>query len=153
MDSKWKIFKVVILCILMARPAFAIKILRPGDVVKGKIATETFYCLNEQENIEILNRLAMVDALKTMIALKEQQIDNLNESVRLMELKVQGREELRDVMQAAYDKSRQRENELAKEVIKVEAELGREKRRRKRIFGGGVLSGIGFVRLVVEAFK
>jgi len=137
----------------MARPAFAIKILRPGDVVKGKVATEAFYCLNEQENVEILNRLAMVDALKTMIALKEQQIDNLNESVRLMELKVQGREELRDVMQAAYDKSRQRENALAEEVIKVQAELGREKRRRKRIFGSGVLSGIGLVRLVVEAFK
>lgn len=153
MGLKLKIFKLVFICVLMACPAQAIKILRPGDVVKGKIATETFYCLNEQENIEVLNKLATIDALKSMIALKEMQLDNVHEMLKLMELKIKGREELRDVMQESYNKSRERENVLSKEVLQVQAELGREKRRRKRIFGSGVLSGIGLVRLFVEAFK
>ena len=153
MAIKLKIFKVLFICILMASPAFGIKILKPGDIVKGKTLTEVFYCLDEKETNDFLNAKQTIQLLEGKLELKDQQIENCETTIEIMMTQIEGKNELRDVMKEAYNESRDREKELHKVAEEQNAEAQRQRRRADRMFSTGGLFGGGVVAAIVYLVK
>jgi len=152
-----KIFKLVVVFMFIASPGMCVRMLYPGDVVKGKQITETFFCLTEKENSDLLRKVETLELSLEILKLKDDQIKLLEERVTALQSQVAAKNELRDVMQAAYERARARERELEAIATKVTDELERQKRRNKRMFGTGIIAGAlvggGAVVGIAKEFK
>lgn len=154
-DLRSKIFNIVAICLIFISFTVsleAVKILRPGDIVKGKEITETYYCLSEKENLEILNKINSVDLLKLLVDKKEEKIESLKDTIELLRLRLEAKNDQKELTKELYNKSLVREKALEKEVKIQEDEKNRERRRRKRSFLGGALTGAGIVGKILGLF-
>lgn len=134
---------LLIILLLVSVPTYAVKILRPGDVVKGKKITEKYYCLSEKENLEILKKLDEVKLLQQLVAIKEQRIELLKDTIETMKLRIENKEDTNDRMITEFDRAVEREKTLVKEVQKQHKEIGKQKRRNRRSFTVGGILGAG----------
>lgn len=155
-DIKLKISNInlslILLLLFTCCPVHAVKILRPGDTVKGKVITETFYCLSETENLELLNKVNSADLLKILSDKQEEKIEGLKDTIELLKLRIETKQDQKELTKELYDKSLKREKVLEGEVKIQEAEKNKERRRRKRSFWGGFTSGAALVGKLLGLF-
>ena len=131
MDMKKKILSSIIL-ILICTPLFAMSMLHPGDVVKGKKITQTYFCFTASETKDLTLKLHDLQILSTLsdrqaaIEFERQRFSDIVASSSFT-LKSKVEELSKEIAEGGL-----REKRLA-ELVKIEQDnVKKERRGRKR---------------------
>jgi hypothetical protein len=133
MGSTSKIFSLVLVFVLMASCASAVKVIKPGDVVKGKVVKETFYAYTESEQSELLKKLDVASLAMQLAESRAKEIEILKEKVKLHESNFAVMASQTTFFKVSLDASHAREMQtfeiMNKELAAADAKLQRARRR------------------------
>lgn len=138
-----KLLLAMLIAIAAACPAYAVRILNPGDVVKGKAIQSTYFCYSEEEQKQITEILKMAEKIEALSRAQEAEIKNLRDALVLKDAVINKCEEQIVFLRAQFDAAQAREKKALAQIEKRDAIIARNRGRNKKSFIGGVLSGIG----------
>lgn len=155
MVSRLKTFNLitVVLVIALCGQAWAVRILNPGDTVKGKKIQNYYFCYTEEEQAKVLEYFRELDKYKAIVELKDKQIALMGEATSTQVAKVQLLNEKIRLLEAALSGATKREIQLVEEVKKRDGNITALRRKAKRNLFLGGLFGIGSVCLGAEVSK
>ena len=149
MDLKSKIFSLIIILLLFTVQVQAVKILKPGDVVKGKRLQERYYCYSLEEQLALNKKLELGKEFRKLAETLNEQVVKLIE--KNTELKIQNKqfEEKARQYNITVNLSKKRE-EYIQNLLEVEQrKFKRQRGRTKGAFGTGFLAG--FLTVILSA--
>jgi len=153
MVSKLKISRVLLALVLvlaMCSCSFAVKILYPGDTVKGKKLAEAFFCYSEKEQELVSEKLKTLNALERLLEVKERELAALKESNDIKTVRIITVEGQIPPLVAEIKAGQAREQTLTEEVKKRDRTIVRLNRKAKRNLFVGGLFGVGFTMAGAE---
>jgi len=163
-DSKQKIFNpkallpilIVLLAFMLAKAAspqdlvpngVTVRILKPGDVVKGKVLDTYYYCFDEASNLKLMEIFKAVELNRELIRAKDEELDRLQAVVVLNRMLIEKKDEEVARLKKALEDFDKLNDEMEHKLAASDAKCQRANRRARNSFwfgmaaGGGVLLG------------
>jgi uncharacterized coiled-coil protein SlyX len=133
---------VVLFCLIVTQ-ALGIKMLHPGDIVKGQKIEVTYFCYTEEEQKGFLALVQMAEKIKEIQVSQENEIKALRESLVMKDALIRKCEEQVTFLTEQFKSAQTREKEAAVQIEKRDGVIRGNRGRVRRSFVGGLLGGIG----------
>ena len=124
---------------LICTSAFAIKMLRPGDIVKGKEVTETYFCYTAEEQQEMLTALKLKDEYINLDRAQRAEIAVASATIQELKVEVVYLTKLYNEYRALAEQLVKDKETMFKEQVKNRDTMRRNE--RKATLRGGLLVG------------
>jgi hypothetical protein len=135
-------FIVVLAVMLGCAPVYGIKMLYPGDMVKGKMATCTYFCYSEEEQRRVETAFQQSELREQLIINKDKEIELLRFALEAQKGAYTETKAQIALLKELFDKSTEREKKYSEIVSKKNDSLAKSRSRERMKYLEGIFTSI-----------